>query len=584
MKMLNFIFTTADALQNFIYENRIKDDHLLVLIFSDITDKDRLISLNTIIREKLPGSTIAGCSSAGLFADSMVCEDKILITFCEFEKTRLISAIYSLDNYTSGQVGEAIAHDTIREDTRLLLLFSDGLNTNASELLKGITRVSGETVVAGGLAGDNFRFQNTLVFLNDRIYESGAVGVSLNSDSLYVNNYHRLNWEKIGKIMTVTGANSNGLYEIDDTPIYDIYQRYLGPDLADNLPHSAGAEFPLIINRNGMDIARSVIAKNEDGSLKYAGDIYEGEKVRFGYGNVSLILDSLRYDLVKYKKLPSEGILVFSCAIRKTLLQAEAAKEVVFLNRKSPLAGFFTYGEFFHSKQTNNVLNATMTIVLLSEHPESNINIDYDRDIEKELAEDRQLSIIKALTCLVDSVTSELEDANRELRTKNNLLNEMVKKDGLTNLCNHKHFYECLEREVYNAKMLRKNLCVGMIDVDLFKEINDTYGHNTGDDVLKNVAECIRRSCRSFDIAGRYGGDEFAIILPETDLGEAYDILNNIRDEVRKLKYGDKNISLSISGGIACLKNEDDTTTSLVEAADTNLYQAKKRGRNQIVK
>ena len=160
--------------------------------------------------------------------------------------------------------------------------------------------------------------------------------------------------------------------------------------------------------------------------------------------------------------------------------------------------------------------------------------------------------------------------------------------DALTELNNRRQFETRLNQEISAAKRQQTPLCAMMIDIDFFKKINDTYGHANGDKALKKLAEIIKVQLRESDIASRYGGEEFAIILPNTKLDEAYLVAERLRGAVEKdyvaiqSKDADK-INLTISIGLAQYE-QDSERDKMFNDADKALYQAKKDGRNKVVK
>ncbi|HNW25536.1 MAG TPA: sensor domain-containing diguanylate cyclase [Candidatus Gastranaerophilaceae bacterium] len=162
--------------------------------------------------------------------------------------------------------------------------------------------------------------------------------------------------------------------------------------------------------------------------------------------------------------------------------------------------------------------------------------------------------------------------------------------DALTGLNNRRQFEMRLKQEYSTAKRQHKPLCAMMIDVDFFKKVNDTYGHNAGDCVLKNVANLIKAGLRDYDIASRYGGEEFAVLLPYTKIEEAFAVAQRLRQSIEKAKIdisgeGDvdvKPISVTISIGLYQFKSED-SLEILYQNADKALYDAKTHGRNKVV-
>jgi diguanylate cyclase (GGDEF)-like protein len=158
-------------------------------------------------------------------------------------------------------------------------------------------------------------------------------------------------------------------------------------------------------------------------------------------------------------------------------------------------------------------------------------------------------------------------------------------RDGLTNLFN-RHFMEiALDREVQRATRRHSTLAVLMLDVDHFKAFNDTFGHDAGDVVLRAVAECFQQTVRSEDVVCRYGGEEFAIILPEISAELAFEKAEAIRHRVNNLRMRFKGGALrpvSLSVGIAMFPNPARDATDLLRMADHALYEAKHNGRNRV--
>ncbi|HEX9027279.1 MAG TPA: diguanylate cyclase [Clostridium sp.] len=168
-----------------------------------------------------------------------------------------------------------------------------------------------------------------------------------------------------------------------------------------------------------------------------------------------------------------------------------------------------------------------------------------------------------------------------ELRRKNEQLQEKTIRDGLTKLYNHKHSIEIIEREIIklNSEVNKKELSLMMIDIDYFKKVNDTYGHLFGDYVLETVSNILVDNINDNGYVGRFGGEEFIIVLPKMGIDKAYNTGEKIRNEIEKYKFN-KDLKLTISIGIKQCENE--SSIQLVKSADDLLYKAKKNGRNRI--
>jgi two-component system cell cycle response regulator len=167
-------------------------------------------------------------------------------------------------------------------------------------------------------------------------------------------------------------------------------------------------------------------------------------------------------------------------------------------------------------------------------------------------------------------------------------LEQMAITDGLTGLYSRSYFMEALEREFKHFNRYRSPLSFMMIDIDYFKRINDKFGHQVGDDVLKVIAKTIESTIREADIIGRYGGEEFGIIQPRTEQGGARLTGERILSAVRKIPANAKlpkkfSLPVTVSIGIAsCPNRRIKNPAHLIRAADTALYEAKRAGRNRI--
>jgi len=160
---------------------------------------------------------------------------------------------------------------------------------------------------------------------------------------------------------------------------------------------------------------------------------------------------------------------------------------------------------------------------------------------------------------------------------------KMAFTDALTQTNNRTAFNDSLLREITLAERHANHLSLVFIDLDHFKAINDTYGHDCGDQVLKSAAQCIKNSIRGCDIAYRYGGEEFVVLLSDTDLEGAKLLAERIREKIANhtLAYGMEVIKLTASLGVSSLRGND-TTDSFVKRADDAMYQAKETGRNKV--
>jgi diguanylate cyclase len=220
---------------------------------------------------------------------------------------------------------------------------------------------------------------------------------------------------------------------------------------------------------------------------------------------------------------------------------------------------------------------------------------------EKQLALVKSQSQLKAIIDTLVKSTREMRETNKALedrlllsKTEINNLQQSLEAiraesltDPLTGLGNRKYFDRSIETAVQNALASNEPLSLLMFDIDHFKSFNDSYGHLTGDQVLRLVGMSLKQTIKGQDITARYGGEEFAVVLPNTALRQALTVADHIRravmsKELKKKSTGEILGRVTISVGVSILKAGDDTD-SLIERADACLYAAKRNGRNRVI-
>jgi diguanylate cyclase (GGDEF)-like protein len=177
-----------------------------------------------------------------------------------------------------------------------------------------------------------------------------------------------------------------------------------------------------------------------------------------------------------------------------------------------------------------------------------------------------------------------LKQSETALRNALEEVERLAITDSLTGLYNHRHLFERAGHEFQRARRYQFPLSVMMLDIDEFKRVNDTHGHAVGDQVLQGVSECCRKELREVDVIGRYGGDEFVALLPETGLSAACQVAERLRKSIAERTLDTKagRITVTVSLGIAVLDDEHLTPESLLDRADQALYVAKQNGRNRV--
>jgi len=186
----------------------------------------------------------------------------------------------------------------------------------------------------------------------------------------------------------------------------------------------------------------------------------------------------------------------------------------------------------------------------------------------------------------LESQLAETKQEVSQLRTNLDIVREQAQTDALTGLANRKRMDEALDQAIRQADITGEPLAVSVCDIDHFKRFNDTWGHQTGDQIIKFVASCLKRCAGERNLVARYGGEEFVMIMPDTPLEDAADIAERVRSMVESKRLLRKSTSEDLGGitiSIGCAQHvAGEGATKVIERADALLYESKRNGRNQV--
>ena len=327
-----------------------------------------------------PKSHSVGCSAAGGIQNSGLSDDALIVSIVRFDKTRLKTAVAPvIEASDSFKAGEELAQLLKGENLKGVIVFSDGLNVNGTELVSGInTALPPSIKVTGGLAADDDRFEATWVLKDGEPTTKYVSAVGFYGDNIRIGHGSKDGFDIFGMERKVTRSYKNQLFELDGQPALDLYKAYLG-DRASELPASA-LQFPLSLRFDTMDdkrVVRTILNIDEDSkSMIFAGDVPEGAMAQLMRANLDRLIDgaSEAAEMASTDKDLRDPVLslAISCVGRRWILGMRAEEELDAVMDRLPdgstQIGFYSYGEISpHDKGFCDLHNQTMTLTTLFE-------------------------------------------------------------------------------------------------------------------------------------------------------------------------------------------------------------------------
>ena len=422
MKIYTYSFVSHEDFAEFIVKKELSlASNIFIMCYSGIDDQSINQEILYSIKLLLPQASIMGSTTDGEIFETEMMVHSFVLSLTTFESTTLEIELFSAEQ-DSFKAGELIAQEGVKLGAKVAIIVADGIVTNGDFLMDGVNSIAPSLVVAGGLAGDNGRYEESFIFCDTQIKSKSIVVGYLISETLEVYHTKSFNWAPMGPKFKVTRADKNCIYTVDDISVLDLYRKYLGSALAQKLPQG-GIEFPFVFYKEGHLIGRAPIRLNGDGSVVFAGNIAEGEIIQFGFGDIDAILADAREIISDLAEFGPEKVMVFSCMTRKNFLGEDAHNDFEGLSSIAPTTGFFTYGEFFHDSdhKCNFLLNETMTVLGLKEANEMSKTNPHKTIIlpqKKIISNHRYSETFDALLHIGRQTASELYALNSTLNDK----------------------------------------------------------------------------------------------------------------------------------------------------------------------
>lgn len=585
MKSRLFSFEDIQNLNVFLTSEKVQSDaksssSILIQILSSQDKMNLLKGIVTEIESDLPSAVVVGTTTIGEITDGQLQLGTILLSISFFKTTALktVAKSYVVGNeFADGQ--ELICSiKNSGSDIAGVLLFGTPLSLNMSEIFRGMSESDLSFPVFGGGAACYDLTNGPMVFCKKDFIANGIVAVIFLGSDLHIYASSHLGWRRLSRKMEITSAHGKVVDTIDHICAYDLYNKYLDIK-GDNEFYFNALEFPLLLERNGYTLARVPFLVH-DGAIEFCGELSEGESVRIGYGNPETIIsESISMQKEMYSFRP-QAIFIFSCVCRRFLMQDAINLEMKPFEDIAPTAGFFCSGEFFTPSYKLELLNSAMIAVGMREnekHMDTTLcDLPPAYNVGKQPADpytDKHSRIVTRLLHYISVQTMELEEANQELK-------HLAEIDDLTQTYNRMKLDNIIISEIGKSNSCKTSFSLILMDIDYFKSVNDTYGHLVGDEVLVQIASILKKCVRESDSVGRWGGEEFLLVLPLTIQDQACTLAEKIRGEIQTYNFPNTQ-RLTCSFGVTSFR-EGDNKDAMLERADTAMYQAKNLGRNRV--
>ncbi len=324
-----------------------------------------------------PSSHIVGCSSSGEILGETISDGSLAVAVTRFDHTDLRLAASPVTAGTSFRAGHDLAGRLAGSGLAAVLVLSEGLDVNGTDLVNGLNELLPGVIITGGLAGDGDRFRETWTLVDGKPVSGFVTGIGFYGDQVHVGHGSKGGWDRFGPERLVTRSRGNVLYELDGEPALELYKSYLG-ELASGLP-ATGLLFPLAVRAGPNDekhLVRTILAVDEDAkSVVFAGDVPEGHRAQLMQANFDRLVGGA--ETAAELALPA-GVsgpyltIAISCVGRRLVLGERTEDELEAVCHVLPegnhQVGFYSYGEISpYAEGTCDLHNQTMTLTVVAE-------------------------------------------------------------------------------------------------------------------------------------------------------------------------------------------------------------------------
>lgn len=542
---------------------------ILISIYTHWNTPEAIHEMTRLFCAAFPEAEIAGMTTAGGIDNGRMRLHQTIVTIQFFEKSDVHTAIYDFSKEPMKKLGEK-ALSFCQKETNLsaVLLFMTQRYYDFEPFLAALDRLPKNISICGGYAHTYRNEDGIYVFTKDAILSRGILLVTFSGD-VNVMTTSVMGWQPLGRTMTITAIDGPlVIRSLDHKPAAYFYQKYLHSTDFGN----SELLFPLVRSRHQVQLSILPLESRSDGALQTNVFSHVGDQVQMAYGDPDQVILSSREALDHIERFAPEGMLLISCVTRRYYLKEDVNQILSAYSDFCVAPGGYVNGELIRIDGKTQATNMTLISVCFREGEAPLVAATRKPHAPVVLGE--ALSTIQRLATFVTETTKELAETQKQLSFA-------ASHDSFTGLLNRGSIEEMLCRCHKDTRARRLNFSALMIDLDTFKHINDTFGHAKGDEVICEVASIMKHMIRPTDFAGRWGGDEFVILLPGTALESALIVASRLQKAFRRIQLPDRSF---LTASIGCTTaSPEETEAGFYKRMDDALYLAKEGGRNRII-
>lgn len=542
---------------------------ILISIYTHWNKPETIREMTRLFCVAFPEAEIAGMTTAGGIDHGRMRLHQTVVTIQFFEKSDVHTAIYDFSKESMGELGEKARSFCKRQkDLSALLLLMTQRYYDFEPFLTALDKLGKDIPICGGYAHTYRNEDGIYVFTKDAILSRGILLVTFSGD-VKVMTTSVMGWQPLGRTMTITAIDGPlVIRSLDHKPAAYFYQKYLhSTDFG-----KSELLFPLVRSRHQVQLSILPLEHRSDGALQTNVFSHVGDQVQMAYGDPDQVILSSREALGHIERFSPEGMLLISCVTRRYFLKEDVNQILSAYSDFCVAPGGYVNGELIRIDGKTQATNMTLISVCFREGEAPLVAATRKPHAPVVLGE--ALSTIQRLATFVTETTKELAETQKQLSFA-------ASHDSFTGLLNRGSIEEMLCRYHKDTRARRLNFSALMIDLDTFKHINDTFGHAKGDEVICEVASILKHMIRPTDFAGRWGGDEFFIILPGSTLETAETLSIHMKDDLLHAHVLPDDSPVSASFGVT-IARPGELEQSFYKRVDNALYTSKENGKNRI--